>query len=221
MWEHQNLMTDNEYFDERGKVLSMMLCNVRSLRKHVTDIKEDLRFLAKDLILCTETQLTNNEQCDISIENFTVLCNNSSHKYSSIAAYCNTDCNLEEEFQVNGASIFKITTDSIDIKLLLLYGKSEWEIRTFYEFVQYLSIANEVDFIMGDFNLKPNVQLDRILSEYNQLVTEPTHIAGSMLDHAYVKKSFLSKYDVKLFVKSVFFTDHEAIDIRIGQKINK
>jgi len=72
---------------------------------------------------------------------------------------------------------------------------------------------------MGDFNIKPNKQLGQILSEYKQLVTEPTHIAGSILDHVYVKRSF--QYHVSLVIESVFFTDHEAINIKIGQKRSK
>jgi len=64
---------------------------------------------------------------------------------------------------------------------------------------------------MGDFNLKRNEQLDHILSEYKQLVTEPTQIAGSILDHVYVKNSF--QYLVTLLIESVFFTDHEVINI--------
>ena len=74
---------------------------------------------------------------------------------------------------------------------------------------------------MGDFNLKPNDQLGSLLDEYSQLVTEPTHLTGSILDHVYVKKSFLSLYDVNVFVQSVFFTDHEAVSVRIGEKISK
>ena len=194
-----------------------MLCNVRSLQKHLIDIKADTRFLEKDLILCTETQLTDNERYDISIDNFSVLCNNSPHKYSSIAAYCKSNNTIVEEFSLNGVSIFKITTDSMDLKILLLYRKSDWEIRTFYELIHYLSTANDIDFIMGDFNLKPNEQLDQTLSEYKQLVTEPTQIAGSILDHVYVKRSF--QYHVSLFIESVFFTDHEAVNVRVGQKI--
>ena len=128
---------------------------------------------------------------------------------------------MVEELSLNGVSLFKITTDSMDLKILLLYRKSDWKIRTFYELIHYLSTANDIDFIMGDFNLKPNEQLDQVLSEYKQLVTESTHIGGSILDHIYVKKSFLSKYNVCMFIESVFFTDHEAVSVRIGERISK
>ena len=51
-------VVDYSIFD---KEFSIALCNVRSLKRHLPDIKADKRFLESDLILCTETQILKNE----------------------------------------------------------------------------------------------------------------------------------------------------------------
>ena len=44
-----------------------------------------------------------------------------------------------------------------------------------------------------------------------QLVEFPTHISGSMLDHVYVKRSFLEGYEVEIAVLNTYFSDHDAV----------
>ena len=66
--ENQTIQTQslsNDY------LYSIVLSNVRSIRKHVVDIRADLRFIYSNLILCTETQLVTNESSDhIHIDGF-------------------------------------------------------------------------------------------------------------------------------------------------------
>ena len=213
--ENQSLQTELESLDG----ISVMMCNVRSLKKHISDIKADTRFISSNLILCTETQMTDVDYCDntnnISIDGFSVLYNNSVHKYSSLAYFINNNIRIVEEFKSNGISIIKSVSENVDFKILLLYRKNDWPTRTFYETLRYHIIANEIDIVAGDFNLKPNEQLNYILEAYDQLVSEPTHIGGSIIDHVYVKSSFRWNYDVTVSIKTVFFSDHEAIRISI------
>ena len=64
---------------------------------------------------------------------------------------------------------------------------------TFYDYLYYFIEAIDVDIIVADFNIDAcsKTRWPKMLSEYVQLVKCPTHVAASMLDHAYVKKSFL------------------------------
>ena len=47
----------------------------------------------------------------------------------------------------------------------------------------------------------------------DQKVVEPTHIGGAILDHVYIHLSLMETFIVDVSVKSVFFTDHDAINI--------
>ena len=202
----------NSYSDEE---FSIALCNVRSLQKHLPDIAADNRFLKSDLILCTETQISKDEIADIKFDYFDVIENNAEHKFSSLALYGKQGIKLEEEFRLDGVLLVKISSEKFNFKVLLCYRKSDWVIREFYELVQYLSVSRRPDLILGDFNMKPNKEFDDLLQNYRQKVLEPTHIAGSTLDHVYIFSEFSKEITINVSVCNIFFSDHEMIKVRM------
>ena len=53
--------------------------------------------------------------------------------------------------------------------------------------------------IFGDFNinaLEGNDYMSQYLSSYKMIVTSPTHISGSLLDHASVLHNFFENFKV-------------------------
>ena len=102
-------------------------------------------------------------------------------------------------------------------RILLLYKRHNTPWPQFYELLQYITLAHNIDIIAGDFNSKPNEQLDLLLNDYEQLVVEPTHIAGSTLDHIYIKKTMKTYYNVQINTHHTFFSDHAAVKIFLGK----
>ena len=51
------------------------------------------------------------------------------------------------------------------------------------------------------------------------VVTGPTHLNGGLLDHVYLLKSF-PRMNVNSFVKNVYFSDHDAVKLKILAKGN-
>ena len=44
------------------------------------------------------------------------------------------------------------------------------------------------------------------------IVSDPTHLSGSLLDHIYVKTIFLNTVtDLQCIVKGIFFSDHDSV----------
>ena len=197
------------------------LCNVRSLKKHLHDIKGDRRFTESNLILCTETQIEENDYIDVEIERFSVLLNNCAHKYSSTAVYSLKDIKKEEHFRTEGFFVVHVESVDITIQLILCYRKIDLPIMNFYEILRYLSAAHNPDLILGDFNTEPNDELSHILNGFQLLVNEPTHIAGATLDHVYVSNNFLKTYNVGVSVESIFFSDHELVKISVESLCRK
>ena len=79
-------------------------------------------------------------------------------------------------------------------------------------------------YIVGDFNLNfmhnPQDQLiKKILSNgFKQIVSEPTHIAGSLLDHVYVKRV---SQEPKIALNFLYYSDHAAVSVFLNTQQEK
>ena len=100
---------------------------------------------------------------------------------------------------------------------MLLYKAISLQSTVFIETLRYLVISQNIDIVLGDFNMKPEV-LSPILDRFQQLVNESTHISGSILDQVYSKKSLLENFDITTKVKCVFFSDHDVVSVVIQTK---
>ena len=96
---------------------------------------------------------------------------------------------------------------SITLKLMVLYKLNNQPLMTFYDYLYNFTEAKKMDIIVGDFNIEAcsKSRLPQILSEFVYLVELPTHIAGSTLDHVYVKKWFLEGYEVNIIALNAYF----------------
>ena len=48
------------------------------------------------------------------------------------------------------------------------------------------------------------------------IVNEPTHLSGSLLDHAYVRKTiFKIVTDLQCIVRGTFFSDHDLVKFNL------
>ena len=71
----QNLSNVNQLFQEyTSEILQFKICNVQSLSRHIVDMRSDSSFTDSDIILCTETQLTN-DLTDVHLDHFNYFLN--------------------------------------------------------------------------------------------------------------------------------------------------
>ena len=69
-----------------------------------------------------------------------------------------------------------------------------------------------------EFNINAQGQdnhLKHIFSDYMQIVTEKTQISGAVLNHVYSRNDFLEYFDVHSFVKTVYFSDQDAVKFKL------
>ena len=84
----------------------------------------------------------------------------------------------------------------------------------------FLTDELHIDIILGDFNLNmfhdSNDALKKILSSYELVINEATHISGSLIDHVYINKSLLQKMHlVNVIACDISFFDHDAVKFKI------
>ena len=85
--ENQSMVYEKVFTNNNHDTLTISLCNVRSLRLHVRDIQTDDFLVSSDLILCTETQLLNDDDSDIQINQFSLITNNCPKQQISELSY--------------------------------------------------------------------------------------------------------------------------------------
>ena len=78
--------------------------------------------------------------------------------------------------------------------------------------------------LLGDFDLDAlcygsYTPLQQRLENYKLLVSEPTHMHGGLLDHAYIARSFSTDNVSATVTKNVYFSDHDVVRLQIKCKI--
>ena len=137
--ENQSVSFSNLIFNNfNDNLLTLSICNVRSLRKHVKDLQSDKAFMSSDLILCTESQLLDGDSVgEIFIDNLELTCNNSPHKFSSLAIYYKSNLEVEHNFRLDGFYVLEVKSDMLSsllrLRILLLYRKNSSPILQFLE----------------------------------------------------------------------------------------
>ena len=192
--------------------------------KHTTDIVNDDRLMQNDILFFTETQIPINENVQTEdFEHFKMFFNNNENKYLSLAYGLHDNITLEGKCDYPGFSIItikKASFYSLSLTLMLLYKPNRQSISSFCECLNYFVQAMSIDFIAGDFNIDgyQETQIKNILIGYSQLVEEPTHIGGSLLDHVYVRNTILQEFDVNVSILNTYFSDHDAVRIKLSKK---
>ena len=130
-----------------------------------------------------------------------------------------------------GASL--LTFQNVNVvqimKILLVYKKNSLSTDLFIYLIQHFlsRTENDIDMILGDLLILININinalkspssLSNLLWNYEQIVQEPTHISGTLIDHVYIKKSLFNILDIKCIVKNTYFSDHDAVIVKFDVK---
>ena len=213
--------------NEESMIITVL--NIRSLLKHSVDIKFDGNINDSDLLLLTETQLLPEIDDKEIRDNLPYTLHREGHvcdKFSSLALCTKTNVEIRqyEYFPALNAVKFVALDTNTEFKqtIVLVYRKQRSNISDFVEGIRYLLLSDNVDILLGDFNINyfsnddmKGLQLLTNSLNYVQLVESPTFISsGSLLDHVYVKSVALPM--VEYSVISCYYSDHEAIKMRVN-----
>ena len=201
----QDLTHKNEQtMSDINSVLTLCLLNIRSLKKHSSDIKKYVNLFETDILALTKTQLLPGDS-DMDIPNnlipFTLYrYDHNSSKLSSLAICIKNNIHILHQvfFPSLNAVKFVITCDKNkqSLSCLLIYRKNGSNILQFVNAINYLLRRHTIDIILGDLNINfyntnDKKPLEAVMTDLNyvQLVESPTFISGSLLDHVYSRHS--------------------------------
>ena len=198
---------------EEDNELEIMCLNVRSLRKHLRDVKQTVRGINFSILCLQETWLCNNDNHgDYQLENYN--CDLTSRgKGRGIATYYKSCFEVRDRVCSDDCQFVILTSD----KLTVINVYRSTSCRNFCDLLKPRVNLNVATLICGDFNI--NYQEDgneviRFLKDklkLRQLVLESTHEKGSILDQVWINGPLIGRVQVEK--TCLRFSDHDMLKI--------
>jgi hypothetical protein len=193
------------------KVIKISTLNIRSLRKHAADLKNDCFLGHCDIITLTETWLESDPTEQFG-KYSTYFVNKGSKGVAVLSSIIPTSV---EKFDDKEATILVTHFEHFD--LISVYRPPDYHnIEEFTNNIQNCLNFSTTIVISGDFNYdllkQPRNHFSTTMKRigFHQIVTESTHIKGGLLDHVY----FFSPNSMtcKLIkIHPVYYSDHDAV----------
>ena len=193
--------------------------NCRSLKKHYQDIISDSLLPKSDVICLQETWIEDEiEASEFKIENYHLHLN-SYGRGKGIAIYFKEGTvRHESDIKEEHLQLTKFTSDLID--LLVIYRSQSCNHKHLTQILESLIDKEKPLMVLGDFNfcfLEKSLNCTRQFlnkHSFSQLVHEPTHIEGNLIDQALVRDTKkINKYTIELHSK--YYTDHKGLAVVI------
>ena len=211
------------------------LLNVRSLRRHFTDVIKDPALLGVDFLALTETWLQSSDQtAKYDIDGYKLIradrCDGRKTHGGGVAVY------LKNEYEYNTEVLSKYGVECLSVvlrranseeyavKLFVLYRAPDIHTDSLLSLLQDImqpasnaDWANVQTIIIGDFNIDiatgKESECQRLLcgQGWFQLVTQPTCISGSLLDHVYIRSVDLNAKLPLVVNVDCYYSDHDII----------
>lgn len=209
-------------------LLKLCYLNVRSLHKHIEDIRKDLIYLSADINIFTETRFNsqdNNDMYDIAgyvlFRNDNLNSSNGSRSYGGTAVYSKIPYLPGYPYchNIHGVEITVIKLARFeDWTIIGIYHSPNVPVRQLYEAITEVlnNISPDNNIITGDFNINWLVETDRrplynLLvrdNHYKQFISTYTTDNNTVIDHIYTN---ISNIDIQADVLETHFTDHKAV----------
>ena len=199
--------------------INIATLNIISLPKHHKDIASDPTLKACDIICLNETFLHSSDIALVSLPGYALHASGGGRGKGVAIFTRETFCPnnkitiSEPEYQM-----MKLEFQKVDI--IAVYLSPNKNIPRVTEDLFSLIHPDKRTLICGDFNLDPSNNLlsyALMTSGFNQIVTEPTHIDGGILDHVYTRHF---EQVPKPFIHPLYFSDHDAICVPIKYHCN-
>jgi exonuclease III len=214
-----NNPTDWEKDDNYAIKISSLNC--RSLRKHHQDILSDALLCRSDMITLQEIWLESDEiREELKIPNYDLHLK-SNGKGKGIATYYKKDIFTHKmDIKKENMQLTKFTSSSLDV--IALYRSQLGSQKELNHYIKEMKIQEKPLLVVGNFNfcyLDGSANSTKHFlkaNNFSQLIKEPTHIAGNLLDQAYFRnRDGLFKCSAE--VHSKYYTDHKGLAITFKQ----
>ena len=210
------------YWEKEDKeAMKIYSLNCRSINKHIEDIASDTPLLKSDIMCLNETWLDN----DDIVKNLEIpryeLHLNSNGKGKGIAIYYKKDM-FSHDFDIKeeNMQLSKFTSTNLDI--IAIYRSQRGTYSDLNQNIEIMKTEGKQTLVIGDFNFcyikNQNNSTRKYMQNLNffQIIKEPTHIEGNVLDQAYLNANVGARAEIH----SKYYTDHKGLAILIKKGID-
>ena len=199
---------------------SISYLNVRRLLPHLVDVKTDPTLTKSDIMVLGETWLK--PHATAQIEGFDAIELKYEEAGKGLSAYVKSEYSpfYYKEFQNEKFSAILVKTSIMDILFVYLSNGYDWKtlkkvLESFIQSEKDLAVIGDTNtnYLLDDDNFTKFMKNKKFI----QMIEEPTHESGGLLDQIYINES-LSKKNPKCFQKAVYFSDHDAIYLHVPKK---
>jgi hypothetical protein len=206
--------------------INITTLNASSLKAHHEDIVCDDILLNSDVLCINETWLNTNDS-NYEIPGYKEISVRSGRgKGTSLYPKHHLDLISEEYVKTDRAQMIKLCTKNVDI--ISVYRSSNHEdIQLFTNQLTELFSTEKTTIVCGDLNINYLKSAENIFSKkltslgFKQIVKEPTHKEGSLLDHMYLYTPAEEFEVTEIFQHPLYFSDHDAICLQIKQNLKQ
>ena len=160
---------------------------------------------------------------DLKIPNYDLYLN-SKGRGKGVAAYCRTDIFRHEiDIKRENMQISKYSSDNLDI--IVIYRSQQGNYDDLNQIIGEIKTEEKPHLVLGDLNFcyldNQNNPTRKYLEvqRFTQLITNPTHIEGNLLDQAYLRDDH-GELECTTELHSKYYTDHKGLAIIIRYLVN-
>ena len=142
---------------------------------------------------------------------------NSRGKGKGIAIYYKPEYFKHElDIKEDHMQLSKFSSRSVDI--IFLYKSQQESEGNLNQAIEIMTQSSDAALVLGDFNFCYNKDSTNAITKYmkerkfKQLIAEPTHIEGNLLDQAYLR-DIKKELAFTAEVHGKYYTDHKSINI--------
>ena len=198
--------------DDSSK-LTLCYLNIRSLEKHFLDIQRCFYVTGCDLICLGETWLQGTNEPDLDGY---ASCAATKGRGKGVLTYSKPGFEMTpfvtDLFQI-------IKAETADYKIFAFYVSSHCSLTDLTDFASKIGAFEKNAILIGDFNfneLETNTFTKALERKcFQQVVKEPTHEKGGLLDHVYISQELIEKISVTIL--HVYFSDHPVLHVKINK----
>jgi exonuclease III len=157
---------------------------------------------------------------DLNIPDYDLFLN-SNGKGKGVATYFKKDIFTHDmDIKKKNMQLTKFTSPTLDV--IALYRSQQGSQKELNHYIKQMETIKKPLLVVGDFNFcylesSPNpTKHFLVANNFSQLIREPTHIEGNLLDQAYFW-NMDGLLECSAVVHSKYYTDHKGLAITVKQ----